>query len=201
MTQQAQNALLKTLEEPPSDSVLILIAENINAIFETILSRTKKVRFFSLPAGEVGKILEERYEIEKDKAGLLASISSGELGKAVKFNSEDFFAKRNRIINSLKSTATSDSDFDGFSKPDLKIALDVMLTWYRDVLVAKTGGDCRELLINIDKLDLIYDEAGKSTFDELNKIINQVILTSSFLDQNVNTKLAMGVLGVNLARR
>lgn len=200
MTHEAQNALLKTLEEPPSDSVMILIAENANTLFPTIQSRAKKVKFFPLAAEEVKKILMEKYKLDKDNAEVLSRISSGELGKAIKYNAEGFFEKRKRIIDALRGGALLDSDLDGFSKPDLRLALDVMLTWYRDILIAKAGVDNRSVLVNADKADIIYGEAKLASFEWLNNIINQVILTGSFLDQNINPKLAMGVLGMNLTK-
>ena len=200
MTQEAQNALLKTLEEPPSDSVLILIAENINALFPTVRSRARKIRFFQLSGAEVRNILVDKYNVDNDRAEILSRISSGEPARAIKYNDEAFFEKRGRIIDALRNGTLVDSDLDGFSKPDLRLALDIILTWYRDILIAKTGGGL-QTLINVDKSDLVKDEAQKTGFDELNSIINQVILTSSFLDQNINPKLAMGVLAINITRR
>ena len=201
MTQEAQNALLKTLEEPPSDSVLILIAENVNAIFSTIQSRVKRVRFFPLASDEVARILVDNYKLDAKRAQVLSGISSGELGKALKYEKEGFFEKRGRIIDSLVSGSFADSDLEGFSKSDLRLALDVMLTWYRDILIAKAGACTRAALVNIDKADIIDAEAKKTGFKELNNMISQVISTCSFLDQNVNPKLAMGVLGLNLMHR
>lgn len=200
MTQEAANALLKTLEEPVSDSVLILIVQNINSIFSTVQSRAKRVRFFPLPAGEIRKILTDNYKVDEKRADLLSRISSGELGKALKYNDASFFEKRSRIIDGLRNGALLDSDFDGFSRSDLRLALDIILTWYRDILITKTGLN-QSALINIDKSDLIQSEAKRSSFDGLNSIIDQVILTGSFLDQNVNPKLAMGVLGINITHR
>ena len=201
MTPEAQNALLKTLEEPPSDSVLILIVENINGIFSTVQSRAKRVRFFPIPAKEIEGILVNSYKMEKEKAEILSRISSGMLGKALKYNDEDFFKARDRIISALNGEMILDSDFDGLSKPDMRLALDVMLTWYRDILLIKAGVANSSSLVNIDKLDLIQSEAKRSSFDGLNNIINQVILTGSLFEQNVNPKLAMGVLGINLTHR
>ena len=200
MTQEAQNALLKTLEEPPSDSVIILITENINALFSTVRSRARRIRFFPLPGAEVRRILVDNYKVDNDRAEVLSRISSGEPARAIKYNDESFFEKRNRIIDALRNGTLPDSDLDGFSRPDLRLALDIMLTWYRDILIAKTGGGL-QTLINVDKSDLIQDEAMKAGFDELNSTISQIILTGSFLDQNINQKLAMGLLAINITRR
>ena len=201
MTQEAQNALLKTLEEPVSDSVLILMAESVSSMFSTIQSRAKRIRFFPIPSVDVKNILKDTYKLDDGRAEILSRISSGELNRALKYNDEDFFEKRRRIIDAMKDGAVSDLDFDGFSKQDLRMALEVMLTWYRDVLVAKAGVDAAKALVNIDKMDLIYEQAKRSSYEALNSMINQVVLTGSFLDENANPKLAMGVLGINLMRQ
>ena len=201
MRHEAQNALLKTLEEPPSDSVLILIVENVNAILSTIQSRSKRVRFFPLVSEVIEKILIDNYELDKDRARLLSRLSSGELDKALRYNDESFMKKRRHIIDGLKEGVLSDSDLDGLSRSELRLALDIMLTWYRDILVAKAGADTSSALINVDQVSLIRDEAKRSSFEGLNNIINQVILTKVFLDQNANPKLAMGVLGLSVAHK
>ena len=201
MKHEAQNALLKTLEEPSSDSVLILIAEDAGDLLLTIQSRSKKVRFFPLAPAVIENILTENYKLDKDKASLLSRLASGELDKALDYNDEDFFLKRKRVIDGLKNGALQDSDIDGLSKPELRMVLDIMLTWYRDVLVAKAGVNMQSALINIDSSDLVRDEAGRSSFEWLNNMINQVILTGSFLGQNANPKLAMGVLGISMAHK
>lgn len=200
MTQEAQNALLKTLEEPPSDSIMILIVKNPDAVFSTIQSRAKKVKFFPLSAQVVKDILVDTYKLDSVRSEILARISSGELGRALRYNEEGFFEKRSRIIGALSGGNLLDSELDGLSRSDLKLALDVMLTWYRDILVAKSGYVSKSLFVNVDKLEAIGREASAATFDTLNNMINQIILTGSFLEQNANPKLAMGVLGVSLLK-
>lgn len=200
MTPEAQNSLLKTLEEPPSDAVLILIVESLNYILPTIQSRARKLRFFPLGADEIERILVDSYGVDRERAGMLSRISSGLLGRALKYKDEGFFDKRLRIIDGLRNESLFDSDFDGVSKADLKLCLDVMLTWYRDILVAKASrGAIKGLtLVNSDRHDAILAESRRLDFDRLNKIIEQIVLTGSFLEQNANPKLAMSVLGINL---
>ena len=67
--------------------------------------------------------------------------------------------------------------------------------------LTKAGAGEFAALVNVDRLDLIRAEAGRSSFETLNNMINQIILTGSFLDQNANPKLAMGVLGFSVARK
>ena len=197
MTQESSNALLKTLEEPPSDSVLILIAENLGSLFQTIVSRSQVVRFFALKPEVVSQILVKDYSLEDEKAHVLAHLSSGRLGEALTYTEPKFFDKRSAVIDALANKTFFDSDLDGVPKEDLRLYLDIMLTWYRDILIAKTGsGDA--VLINIDRKEAIYSEAKSLTREYLLSAINNIIQTSSFLDQNANQKLAMSVLGLNI---
>jgi len=198
MTPEAQNALLKTLEEPPSDSVLILITDNMESLFSTIVSRSQVVKFFPFAVAEVKDILTQVYKIDAVKAHILAHISSGMLGEALRQNDEDFFKKRSRIIKGLEDRTFFDWEFEGLSRPDLKLYLDVMLTWYRDILIAKTGLTEEAAFVNIDKRDAVLNEAARADFAFLDSIIKQIISTNSFLEQNANPKLAMSVLGLQI---
>ncbi|MDD5436620.1 MAG: DNA polymerase III subunit delta' [Candidatus Omnitrophica bacterium] len=198
MTQEAQNSLLKTLEEPPPESVLILIAESFTAVFATIRSRAEKVRFFPVADKETLAILTDIHKIDKEKAVILARVSSGSIGKALKYNTDDFFKARKQMIDGLEKGTLADLDFDNLPRSELRFRLDVILTWYRDALVAKAGAQGSSELVNGDRLGPIREFAARSSFEALNNMIEQVILTGSFLDENANPKLAMSVLGMNL---
>ncbi|MFA6142208.1 MAG: DNA polymerase III subunit delta' [Candidatus Omnitrophota bacterium] len=164
MTQEAQNALLKTLEEPPSDSVLIFIVDNQRGLLSTIESRCQVVKFFPIDA-------------------------------ALRYKDEKLSKKRSQILNGIADGSLFDSDFEGLTKPELRLSLDIMLTWYRDILVAKSGGALKSLLVNADRAQAIDEEARHMDFAFLDKVIKQIILTGQFLDQNINPKLAMSTLG------
>ncbi len=73
-----------------------------------------------------------------------------------------------------------------------------MLTWYRDILVAKTGARGESVFVNIYKEDVILNEARRADYGHIDNIIRQIISTSIFLDENANPKLAMSVLGLNI---
>ncbi len=73
-----------------------------------------------------------------------------------------------------------------------------MLTWYRDILIAKTAPDAEDLLVNVDRVDRIFQEAKASRFDHLENIINRIISTGASLDQNANPKLVMAVLWLDV---
>lgn len=195
LTEEAANALLKTLEEPSGNSTLILITENPGRLTPTIRSRCQFVKFFPLDTAAVEEILAVSHDVERVKAHLLAKISCGRVGTALELTGEDYFNKREHLIKTLLSGSLSDMEFDKMPKADLKAFLDMMLTWYRDILAIKAGD---QDLVNIDKRDLISIEAGKADFDKLDAILKRIISTQGYLDQNANPKLAMTALGLGL---
>ena len=195
LTEEAANALLKTLEEPSMASMLILITERPSALLPTIRSRCQIVSFFPLDTAIVEEILIASHNIDGVKARLLGQISCGSPGKALELEDNDFFDKRERIIAALSSDTFSDLDFDKTPRPDLRAVLDIMLTWYRDILVMKAGD---EKLVNVDKKELISIEALRIDFGKLDNVLKRIMLTQAYLDQNANPKLAIAALGLAL---
>lgn len=202
LTQEAQNALLKTLEEPPSDSVIIFIAENPGDLFPTIESRSQVVRFYPLKTGDISQVLRKVYKLDTDRAQVLSRIANGSLASALKLNEEKFFERRSAVLKGLVDGSFFDSDFEGLTKSAVRSYLDMMLIWYRDILIMKAAaGSGKSLLVNADKSGIIEEEAGRLDFNFLDDIIKKIMLTRSFLEQNVNLKLAMSVLGANICTK
>ena len=197
MKHEAANALLKTLEEPPTDSVLILVTDNLKALFHTIVSRSQVVRFYPLKPDEIRDILIKQHSLDENKAHVLSSLSCGRLTQAIEYKDEDIFQKREMLINSVCKKSFLDLNFDNVPKEKLKLYLDILLSWFRDILSAKAGAD-DSMLINIDKINLISKEEKRLSFEYLEDVINNIILTLSYLDQNANAKLAMSVLSLKI---
>lgn len=186
MTEEAANSLLKSLEEPPPNNVLILEVPEPLAILPTIFSRCQKILFRPIPVERVRDWLVEEKGVERGQASLLAKISEGSLGRAMDMSEGDFLKKREDHISSLiQLPSLSDerllemaSEFSGREKKgskkrpetgDLGLGdvLSIWKTWYRDLLISKEG--CREdLLINKDFSQKLKN-ISKST-----KIINLI---------------------------
>ena len=198
MKHEAANALLKTLEAPVSDSVMILLTQNLKALFPTIVSRSQVVRFFPLSVDEVRNILIRDHSIDADKALVLSHLSSGRLGEALEYRTKGIFEKRERIIDALLKRSLFDIDIEKISRDEIRIYLDIMLSWYRDILAAKTGAPA-DMLINTDKKESIKREAASLAMDHIYSVMDQIMLTGLYLDQNANMKLAMGVLAGRIA--
>ena len=199
MKHEAANALLKTLEEPPTDSILILITENLKALFHTIVSRSQVVRFFPLKTGQIESILKKEYSFAETQAHILSHLACGRLGEALKLKEEDIFAKRTSIINSISSHPSSGLDLDNVNKEDFKCYISILLSWYTDILYKKSGAE-DYMLVNIDKKDIISNEAARMSFEHIEDIVGSIISTFAYMDQNVNQKLAMSVLGLKIKK-
>ena len=198
MKEEASNALLKTLEEPPSDSVIILIADSLAPVLSTIVSRAQVVKFFPLGIGEVKEILVKNYGVDGTKAHIASHLSSGRLGEALRYKDEDFLARRQKAVTALAAGTFFDSDFDKLAKPELRTYLGIMLTWYRDMLVAKAAPERGPELINIDRARDVLDAAAGCDIGRIEDAIARVLGAFSHIEQNANPKLVMAALGVSI---
>lgn len=201
MSEEAQNAVLKTLEEPPKDAVLVLIVEDIQAIPATIRSRSQIVKFFPMPSADIEKILTDGYEVDAKVARVLARLSLGSVGRALHNSKNGFLEKRARVIEGVRNRKIFDSDFEKMKRSDFAGYLDIMLLWYRDLLVTKafTGKDAD--ILNIDKIDDIKRDARMLSFEYLDNAVNAVADAKEHLSRNANPKLTMSVLGIRLEEK
>jgi len=193
MTEEASNALLKTLEEPPLDSILILITSQANRIFPTVVSRCQRIYFSSFSNKVLEEILIEEYGLNKSKSHFLASLSSGRLGKALKFKDLDILKERNRIINSFVYSRDSNkfyTDFKFGSKEEIEETLEVLINWFRDILLVKVGFDSTNL-INSDRIKDLNNLKMEYSFDELFEIVESLIEINKLLQVNINIKIAL----------
>ena len=132
-------------------------------------------------------------------AHILASLSSGSPGRALEYKESGVFDKRDELIKGLVERKFFELGFfDDADREELKLYLELMLTWYRDILVAKAGADKAVGLVNIDRRDIIFNEAGEMDFDKIDDIITRIISSGRSLDRNANLKLTMSVLGASI---
>lgn len=198
MKHEAQSAFLKTLEEPSPATVFILIAGKAEELFPTIVSRAENVPFRAMAKGPLKDLLAAEHGIDPVRAHILAGISSGRIGEAIRYAAdEEFFQRRSAVIDGLIDRTYFDADTDKLPKEELREDLDIILTWYRDVLLTKAGGGAE--IVNIDRREAIAAEAGRRGFGYLERAIEETIAAGWRLDANVNQKLALGVLGMELA--
>ncbi len=201
MSEPAQNAVLKTLEEPPQDVVLILMVEDIQTMPATIKSRSQIVKFFPMPAADIENILRHDHKVDAKDARILARLSLGSIGRALDNSKNGFLEKRSMVIDGLRNRNIFDSDFKKMERDDFAGLLDIMLSWYRDVLVTKAYAGKGADILNTDKTDEINREAKRLSFEYLDNAVNAVADAKDNLNRNANPKLTMNVLGIRLEER
>lgn len=205
MTVQAQNAFLKTLEEPPFFATIILLAEKPNELLPTILSRCQIFRMQRLTREEVSTIIVRCLDMPKEEAMLFAGLSDGIPGKGLQLaGSQEFHQMRNDVFKFLEGIFDYSDiekmeqwEFFGQYKDKVDEILDMLVIWFRDVLSYKETGDF-ELVVNIDKLPLIEKQASLFTIKHIRSIIESIERTRRMLKGNVNYQLAIENLLLNV---
>ena len=205
MTVQAQNCLLKTLEEPPGYAVIVLTTSNSNSLLETIRSRSIIYNFRKNTDEEVKACILKR-EV-KEVAGLdfIVSYADGVPGMALTLiESGDFRLNRDKaveVILQLKSSKLLEIfnvyDFFEENKDNIDSILDIMLLFYRDLLIAKKSGN-ENILINSDKKDIILRNVDGF---EMGKLIDNIAAIEEArrnIKQNANYQLAIEVMLMKL---
>jgi DNA polymerase III subunit delta' len=208
MAPNMSNTLLKTLEEPPLHTVIILVANSSKAILPTILSRCQQVPFNPLPLSSLIDWLVEQKGIHEAEAHLLASLSEGSPGKALKLKEEIHPIQREDLLQRwLGMKAFSFGDIEGWvesmpsNREDLVLTLEVAKTLLRDLVIMKVLGDGSKL-IHSDLLREIETVAtGQSLPSLMGRLdsIHQAILAITPLRGNANTTLALEAMMLSWA--
>ncbi|KNF09826.1 DNA polymerase III subunit gamma/tau [Gottschalkia purinilytica] len=201
MTQEAQNSFLKTLEEPPEYVTIILIVTNSHSILPTILSRCQIIKFAPISNDKVEKALVDIYKIEREEARFLSSFSNGIIGKAINlYQNEGFKKLREEVITVIDTTLSGDkfkifslSEFFDENKENIEDILDMMLMWFRDMLIYKEAGNS-EYIINMDKIDIISKHCKSLSQEKIHDIIETIIKTKDSISSRVNYQLAIEVM-------
>ena len=201
MSVQAQNALLKTLEEPPDYVVIMLLTSNMSALLPTIISRSTVLNMRPVDDKTVRKYLMERIHVPDYQADICVAFARGNIGKAKHLaTSEDFDNIKNDAVRVLKYAHEMDmnefvSALNQISayKINIEDYLDILLIWYRDVLMFKATGDLDSLVFK-EEIKTIRERAGRSSYEAVERIIEAIEKTKVRLRANVNFELAMELL-------
>ena len=193
MTEQAQNALLKTIEEPPVYAIIILLTENCDSLLPTIRSRCVTLTMNPVEKDKICTYLENKFQLEPEQAQIAANYCQGNIGKAIRFASScDFIEMKNQVLKLLKNLDSMDiasiiDTIKEFSthKNDINDYLDLMLLWYRDVLMFKVTKDAN-LLLYSDEYSAISEQATKRDYENIENIIAAIDKAKVRLKANVN---------------
>lgn len=201
MTVQAQNALLKTLEEPPEYAVIIILTANVSALLPTIQSRCVLLNMKPVKDEQLKDFLMQTMEIPDYKADICVAFARGNVGKArLLAKSEEFDKVKEEALALLRNI--NDMEINEIVaairkineyKFDVNDYLDIFAIWYRDMLLFKATHDANHLIFR-EEIQYIRKVADKSTYEGIEKIIDALEKSKQRLNANVNFDLTMELL-------
>lgn len=201
MNVQAQNALLKTIEEPPAYAVIILLTTNADTFLPTILSRCVTLNIKSVPDEVIKKFLMSKYQVPDYQADVCVAFAQGNVGKAIQLaSSEDFndlkasalqLIKRLRDIDLYEMTEAVKQIAD--YKLEITDYFDLMMIWFRDVLLFKATNDVNNIIFK-DEVYNIKRQAEKSSYNGIETILESLQKAKVRLNANVNFDLVIELL-------
>ncbi|MBR6696651.1 MAG: DNA polymerase III subunit delta [Lachnospiraceae bacterium] len=201
MNVAAQNAMLKTIEEPPAYVIIMLLTTNSDIFLPTILSRCIKLSLKPLSFTMVFDYLVKNLGIKPDVAEFCASFSQGRLGKAIEIaSSQEYVEIRETALWLLKNVDDMETDklMDTFKrlatfKAQIHDFMDFMMMWYKDVLLYKATANVNALTFK-DALSYIREQAVRHSYEGLENILNAFTKAKDRLKANVNFDLVVELL-------
>lgn len=196
MTEQAANALLKTLEEPAMGTVFILLTSTVSALLPTIVSRCQTVTFSPLPNGQIEALLREK-GIEPSQARLIASLSQGSIERALSPEVASLSKTRDLLLEELgrglhdgPATLVELAEKLVKDREKLQQQLEILSAWFRDLMVAKTSGR-RDWLVNDDRGEEIAHQVEGTPLDVILDGLRAIHAVMDNLSRNANPRLSM----------
>lgn len=201
MNQQAQNALLKTIEEPPAYAIILLLTTNADSFLQTILSRCITLNLKAVKEDKIKEYLMKHYQIPDYQADICAAFSQGNVGKAIQLaSSEEFGELKASVLQLMKRL--EDIDFYEMTGAVKQIAeyklsvndyFDLMMIWFRDVLYLKATNDVDGLIFKDEVYD-IKKQAAKRSYQGIETILEALEKAKIRLNANVNFDLVIELL-------
>ena len=209
LNNSAQNAFLKTLEEPPPASIIILVTSRPGVLLPTIRSRCQPLNFSALPERYIAGVLTEKAGLSPDEAGLYARVSSGSLGAALRLDAETMEWRRELLsalggmsagsASGIISLAEELSESASGEPGRLDLAFRFISLWLRDLALLKIGSD---EISNVDMKSGLADLAESLDIPSLMERQRQVEKTwYDIVRANANARLSLENLFIKLARR
>ena len=201
MSVQAQNAILKTIEEPPEYAVIMLLTENAETLLPTIRSRCVMLKLRNIKDQLVKKYLMAQMQVPDYKADVCVAFAQGNMGKAIMLaTSEHFNEIKEEAVHLLRNI--NDLDLNELIeavkrcmsyKLEITDYMDVIAVWYRDVLIYKATRNVDRVVFS-DQLKYIKERASKSSYEGIEIILDALEKAKSRLKANVNFELTMELL-------
>lgn len=201
LTIQAQNALLKTIEEPPAYGIIMLLTNNKDSFLQTILSRCVALEMRPVASTDIINYLREKEKIPDYQAKMVVNFAGGNLGRAIRLASmEEFNELKDMVIRHLTGICdASVTDISGYVKEaatfkdNISEYIDLMVAWFRDVLIFKASKDINQLIFKED-ISLIEKYVIRISYNGINRIFEAADKVVLRLRANVNFDLTIELL-------
>ncbi len=201
LTVQAQNALLKTIEEPPAYGIVILLTANAGIFLQTIRSRCVQLDFKPVSDMLVQQYLKDHFSASDHDVRFAVAFAQGNIGRAVTIiNSHDFAQLREEVLHVIryaKEMTVSEIMAEVKNIANYKLTIedyfDLMAMWYRDVLVFKSTNDANRVIFK-DELPLVKSQSADFSYEGIEDILNSIDKGKVRLRANVNFDLVVELL-------
>lgn len=205
MTPAAQNTLLKTIEEPPSYGVIIILTANREMLLQTILSRCVSLNLRPVADGDIKNYLINHESIPDYQAAMAVKFAGGNIGKAVNIaSSEEFIQMKDDVVRTLKNVdKMTASDISqtvkelGTYKNSMDSYLNLVTMWFRDVLLFKASGDVQPIVFQ-SEIQIVEKQSKAADYDGLQMIFTELDSLKGRLKSNVNFDIAMELLLIKI---
>ena len=207
MTVQAQNALLKTIEEPPEYAVILFLTNTLDVLLQTVRSRCIIMNLRSVDTKLIQQYLMQKYQLPDYQARVCAAYAQGNVGKAIMMaTSEHFREMQDFLLRLLKRVDDMEvyeivaaiHDMTAY-KMDIRDLIDLMMVWYRDVLILKATEDINQLVYQ-DEHKYLQKKATTSSYEGLNNIMEALEKAKVRLNANVNFDITMEMLLLTMVK-
>ena len=208
MTPQAQNALLKTIEEPPEYAVIMLLTQNVDALLPTIQSRCVRLDLKVVDDSLVKKYLMEHLHVPDYQAEIDASFAQGSIGRAREAATSEEFSNMTQNALKLLKYANKMEVYEladeikklSEEKHNINDYLDIFQFWFRDVLMFKATREIDNLVFK-QEINFIKEQASQRSYENLEKILDAIAKTQVRLRANVNFELALELLFLTIREK
>jgi DNA polymerase-3 subunit delta' len=190
LTGEAQNALLKSLEEPPPGNVILLLVPHTKSVYDTISSRAVEIKIPPFSSKEIQTILHEE-GIAPEEADFLARTTQGELSRARELHEEGWFEEKNKWIDGLLENPVSFLEqFQSASRNEAEKLFSFLVEYLRDFLVLKASDDF-DSMIHRDRFPEIHLRTKEHSLDEMMEVYEGINSIKKSIDDYANVKLAI----------
>lgn len=209
LTLESANALLKTLEDPPGEAVIIMTASSIDNLPSTLLSRCQRLRFQALSTGEVASFIKKRKDLppglSEDDIQAIASMSEGIPGNALQMARQgNLLQARERCLSALDRLIQGEGrlcsllDF-GEDAVRCGEVTSMMMSLLRDMIILKTRSR-RDMVVNRDSEETLAAFSERCSLEGLTSALQEVLDADYALKRNASVRMIMGALGIKLER-